>query len=217
MTTYEVDFKEHKKAHIVKVDISTKFCKCSCARFETWGILCKHILYIMKQKLRVKVIPEEYILQRWTLNARYKTISCQNYGESEANETNTSKGVTALEAWILRGDLNKVYEKVICHRELYEQLKNTIHESLKRVHEIEKIQMLPLLTNNVESSTAEGSQATQLNFTIRDPAKCKTKGRPKIASRIPTGMQEAQDLKQKKNCNLCGQTGHYRSTCKKVD
>ena len=74
-----------------------------------------------------------------------------------------------LEAWILRGDLNKVYEKVICHRELYEQLKNTIHESLKRVHEIEKIQMLPLLTNNVESSTAEGSQATQLNFTIRDP------------------------------------------------
>ena len=122
-----------------------------------------------------------------------------------------------LEAWILRGDLNKVYEKVICHMELYEELKNKIHESLKRIDEIEKIQLSPLLTNNVESSTEEGSQATQLNFTIRDSAKCKTKGRPKIASRIPTGMQEAQDLKQKRNCNLCGQIGHYRSTCKKVD
>ncbi|KAK2965675.1 hypothetical protein RJ640_001095, partial [Escallonia rubra] len=44
---------------------------CSCAKFETEGILCKHILYIMRKK-KVMALPEHYILPRWTINARYK-------------------------------------------------------------------------------------------------------------------------------------------------
>lgn len=32
-TTYEVNFKDQGRPHIVKVNISTQFCKCSCAKF----------------------------------------------------------------------------------------------------------------------------------------------------------------------------------------
>ena len=33
---------------------------CSCAMFETYGILCKHILYVMKKK-HVDTLPDHYI------------------------------------------------------------------------------------------------------------------------------------------------------------
>ena len=32
---YDVIFKDHNRPHTVKVNISTQFCKCSCAKFET--------------------------------------------------------------------------------------------------------------------------------------------------------------------------------------
>ncbi|KAK2976104.1 hypothetical protein RJ640_009536, partial [Escallonia rubra] len=38
---------------------------CSCAKFDTAGILCKH-------KKKIIDLPQYYILPRWTINARYK-------------------------------------------------------------------------------------------------------------------------------------------------
>ncbi|XP_022000639.1 protein FAR1-RELATED SEQUENCE 5-like [Helianthus annuus] len=47
-----------------KIDVT-----CSCAKFETYGILCKHILYVLKKR-HVETLPDHYILPRWTLDAR---------------------------------------------------------------------------------------------------------------------------------------------------
>ncbi|PWA73743.1 protein FAR1-RELATED SEQUENCE 5 [Artemisia annua] len=47
------------------------FVTCSCARFETSGILCKHILYIMRRE-SLTTIPDHYIIPRWTMKATYK-------------------------------------------------------------------------------------------------------------------------------------------------
>lgn len=75
-------------------------------------------------------------------------------------------------------------------------MKKEAHKCWKKIEEIERIQMSPLLSENVESNIrGESSQPAILNFTIGDPAKCKTKGRPRNASRIHTGMYESQDLK----------------------
>nr|GEX24426.1 hypothetical protein [Tanacetum cinerariifolium] len=49
-----------------KVDIT-----CSCAKFETHGMLCKHALYVLKKR-HVETLPDYYILPRWTLNVRHK-------------------------------------------------------------------------------------------------------------------------------------------------
>jgi len=46
---------------------------CSCLLFETEGILCKHILYILCRNY-VTNIPESYILQRWRLDDVIKTL-----------------------------------------------------------------------------------------------------------------------------------------------
>lgn len=56
----------------------------------------------------------------------------------------------------------------------------------------------------------------QSHITIRDPStSTKHKGRPKVATRKKSGLELAAELKKKKNCGLCGKTGHYRTGCHK--
>ncbi|KAK2989936.1 hypothetical protein RJ640_013860, partial [Escallonia rubra] len=41
------------------------------SKFEKAGILCKHMLYILKKK-KINDLPKYFILPRWTIHARYK-------------------------------------------------------------------------------------------------------------------------------------------------
>lgn len=43
----------------------------SCAKFETYGILCKRCLYVIKKR-HVQTLLNHYILPRLTLDARFK-------------------------------------------------------------------------------------------------------------------------------------------------
>jgi zinc finger SWIM domain-containing protein 3 len=42
---------------------------CDCRKFETHGILCSHALKVL-DVMNIKLIPEHYILKRWTREAR---------------------------------------------------------------------------------------------------------------------------------------------------
>ncbi|KAK8916374.1 hypothetical protein KSP39_PZI022557 [Platanthera zijinensis] len=44
-----------------------------CAKFETDGFLCKHILHIMIAKKHLQSIPNLYLLKRWSISARSKS------------------------------------------------------------------------------------------------------------------------------------------------
>jgi len=46
---------------------------CSCRKFERCGILCGHTLKIL-DVMNIKVLPEKYILKRWTKNARNEIV-----------------------------------------------------------------------------------------------------------------------------------------------
>ncbi|XP_043710576.1 protein FAR1-RELATED SEQUENCE 5-like [Telopea speciosissima] len=47
--------------------------ECSCKKFESFGILCCHVMKIM-ERLDIKVILEAYILNRWTRGARKMVV-----------------------------------------------------------------------------------------------------------------------------------------------
>jgi len=57
------------KKYIVTLDSSTSMVSCSCHKFESMGILCSHALRIYNIKGILK-IPDQYILTRWSKNAR---------------------------------------------------------------------------------------------------------------------------------------------------
>ncbi|XP_028058573.1 protein FAR1-RELATED SEQUENCE 5-like [Camellia sinensis] len=46
----------------------------NCIKFEREGILCCHSLKVIKDTLKMKEVPPQYILKRWTKQARAKTV-----------------------------------------------------------------------------------------------------------------------------------------------
>ncbi|XP_028060627.1 protein FAR1-RELATED SEQUENCE 5-like [Camellia sinensis] len=47
---------------------------CSCSKFEKKGILCSHCLKVMREILKLKEIPSQYIMKRWTKQAREEAV-----------------------------------------------------------------------------------------------------------------------------------------------
>ncbi|GJN41271.1 hypothetical protein PR202_gn00619 [Eleusine coracana subsp. coracana] len=45
--------------------------KCSCHHYEFRGILCRHVLCLLREK-RIKEVPLKYILERWKKNVKRK-------------------------------------------------------------------------------------------------------------------------------------------------
>ncbi|XP_077228346.1 protein FAR1-RELATED SEQUENCE 1-like [Tasmannia lanceolata] len=77
VTEYKVRMhnEEEWKSYKVIYDVSEGVnATCECAMFETAGILCRHILRIMDMR-RLGSIPERYLLNRWTIGARYQVNS----------------------------------------------------------------------------------------------------------------------------------------------
>ena len=50
-----------------------KIVSCNCRKFERGGILCSHALKIL-DVMDIKVLPEKYILKRWTKDAKNEKI-----------------------------------------------------------------------------------------------------------------------------------------------
>lgn len=84
--TYEVArFDEEQKVHFVCINIAEHVASCSCKMFEFEGILCRHVLGVFKAK-NVFMLPQHYILKRWTRNAKDEAILvAQASGETQGN------------------------------------------------------------------------------------------------------------------------------------
>ena len=57
---------------------------CSCRLFETEGILCRHAIKVMlegRETTLIKKIPDQYILKRWTKNARVDNFVEDMHGQ----------------------------------------------------------------------------------------------------------------------------------------
>ncbi|XP_059437602.1 protein FAR1-RELATED SEQUENCE 5-like [Corylus avellana] len=66
---YIVALYEKDKEYKVIFNRDNKIILCSCMKFETFGILCCHALKVFNL-LDIKIIPDTYILKRWTREAK---------------------------------------------------------------------------------------------------------------------------------------------------
>ncbi|KAL7612830.1 hypothetical protein Lser_V15G07827 [Lactuca serriola] len=185
---------------------------CSCAKYETYGILCKHSLYVMKKR-HVENLPDHYILPRWKLSARYK-VGTDSIGLEDVNCEN---GVSALTLWCVRSNCDKAIEQASDSLTEIEKFNSFVIKFL----EDQKIRKKPKAFENVSQDRYMGiSQVNimpQLSVSVRDPiAPTNTKGRPKNATRIKSSLQ---NVKKKRTCSYCQGLGHYATGCpkRKVD
>ncbi|KAD7478441.1 hypothetical protein E3N88_01577 [Mikania micrantha] len=178
---------------------------CSCAKFETYGILCKHILYVLKKR-HVETLPDHYILPRWTLDARHKLDNYTIGLEDKHNENE----VSSLTLWCVQSNFRKAIEQA--KDSSYEIGKlNTI---LLTFLEEQSTQTKPKYVQTASQDSNVGSSQVNIipQISIRDPlVHTNTKGRPKSATRIKSSLEAPK----KKSCSYCKGLGHYISGCLK--
>lgn len=62
-------FGEEHQAHTVRFNAFEMKANCSCQMFEFSGIICRHVLAVFRAK-NVLTLPSQYVLKRWTRNAK---------------------------------------------------------------------------------------------------------------------------------------------------
>lgn len=70
---YKVNIYEHSREHKVTFNPSNDTVVCSCMKFEFDGVLCSHALKVLDQR-NIKVVPTQYMLNRWTKDARVGSV-----------------------------------------------------------------------------------------------------------------------------------------------
>ena len=72
VNVYSVTIYGDDKERIVHGNIEHQKVACACRKFETHGILCSHALKVL-DVMNIKLIPQQYILKRWTRDARLRS------------------------------------------------------------------------------------------------------------------------------------------------
>jgi len=107
VTTYRVaKFGEDHKAHTVTFNSFEMKVSCSCQMFEYSGIICRHILAVFRAK-NLLTLPSQYILKRWTRNAKSGTVLDEHASEL----TNSSRESLTVRYNNLRREAIKYVEE----------------------------------------------------------------------------------------------------------
>jgi len=81
---HKVSYRGVAQEHLVNYDVANETICCSCMKFSFAGILCLHALKMLDKK-NVRRIPSNYILNRWSKEAKARKISY--YHSESPNET----------------------------------------------------------------------------------------------------------------------------------
>ncbi|KAG8364634.1 hypothetical protein BUALT_Bualt18G0017800 [Buddleja alternifolia] len=129
--TYRVaKFGEDHKAHTVRFNAFEMKAKCSCRMFDFSGVICRHVLSVFRAK-NVFTLPSEYVLKRWTRNA--KTGGEGSVPES-ASELPSQYGESSVVRHDnLRQEAMKYVEEGAKSIHVYNMAMNALQEASKRV------------------------------------------------------------------------------------
>ncbi|MFQ6648600.1 hypothetical protein Gotur_021033 [Gossypium turneri] len=129
VATYRVaKFGEEHKAHTVNFTSFEMKANCSCQMFEHSGIICRHILAVFRAK-NVLTLPSQYVLKRWTRNAKIGDMQDEHATElpNNSRESLTDRYNT------LRQEAIKYVEEGAKSIHIYNVAMDALQEALKKV------------------------------------------------------------------------------------
>ncbi|KAL3643682.1 hypothetical protein CASFOL_014497 [Castilleja foliolosa] len=181
---------------------------CSCRKYVRWGLLCRHIFVLFKER-KVRFIPDKYIVSRWTKNA--------------LNTVSLTSGLNIIEK------TDPLEKHKIVLGQLYSEFYHTIGVVGNDTETLESI-MCSLKDHRERKSNVDTSQNTKRRLfedhfgaqvpdkgsvTIHPPAPVHNKGSGK---RIKSAAEIAFENSKKtlRLCRKCNQrTNHDSRNCDK--
>ena len=104
---------------------------CSCRKFETFGILCCHALKVFEAN-DVKIVPDQYILKRWTKNAQSGIIF-----DARRNEVMEDPKLSSIQRYKqLCPIMIRLVADVSPFEDLHELVQNGMHDLCNEVKEV---------------------------------------------------------------------------------
>ncbi|XP_021775574.1 protein FAR1-RELATED SEQUENCE 5-like [Chenopodium quinoa] len=190
---------EKRKNFDVNFDLATYESSCTCRMFESQGVLCKHILFVMKGK-RVREIPDAYILNRWRKDVLKKASVID-----DASKYDKKKQL-----------VSDVWSKIFSCVSLTDQSEDDLSEIIKTLSSFEEHM---ISKNNPENAPSlkevkdadiqvlVGSNEVDVN--VLPPNQCLNKGSARSSKRLKSTKEIATEEKYKKGrtCRACGQSG----------
>ncbi|KAK9682662.1 hypothetical protein RND81_10G087800 [Saponaria officinalis] len=196
-----IEDSQRSKTFAVQYNALTSDVLCTCKLFERRVIICRHIFWVFSNKL-LKIIPEKYILTRWSKNALRRPIYdlngniIENYDAADESQLEMSKVwsefynvisvVAKKEADVLR-DLQRVLR----------ELKDTVEPAKEKMSKRQEMEML------IGCSTPD-------EVRLLPPRHSKNKGSGK---RIVTSKNKAIEKakKPKRRCGNCKRMAYHDS------
>ncbi|XP_059297478.1 protein FAR1-RELATED SEQUENCE 9 [Lycium ferocissimum] len=154
ITTYHVaKFGEEHKAHTVRFNTFELTANCSCLMFEFSGIICRHVLSVFRAK-NVLTLPSQYILKRWTRNA--KTGGGSTIEEHRLELPSNSQESLTIRHNSLRQEAIKFVEEGAKSIHSYNVAVNALKEAAKKVAAAKKKNADKTLVNNMVNGRNQG-------------------------------------------------------------
>ncbi|GJT34502.1 FAR1-related sequence 5-like protein [Tanacetum coccineum] len=183
----------------VSTDKSDGSVLCSCMNFARFGFLCRHIFCVLKGN-GVEVIPDKYILKRWTRDILPPHIrrKKQMFGFEGGRYMECSTTVYSAVEYCLNL-LAKDEEKLVEFVENIKRLKTEVEERNPNAKPLSKIEMF---------NRVLGVEKPAVN-TVNNPEPCSNKGNASGGQRKKSEIEKLREH-MKKHKRLCKKCNKYR-------
>ncbi|KAK1406451.1 hypothetical protein QVD17_41749 [Tagetes erecta] len=180
---------------------------CCCNRFEQYGLLCRHIFYILRLG-EIREFPRKYVLTRWTRevvpnNSNSEFIS---YGVSDSNSVDVEAIIREI-----RMDNEYNLNRLVANKEEMYRYRDHVKGYKTKADEI-------LIVNPPSSRKEKFKSQIQMDEPFKGkvivPIKSSTKGSVKF-KRMKSDREIAvsQTGKKQRECGHCKGFGHNQRTC----
>ena len=194
----------------VSLDVSDNKAICTCHKFEFMGILCRHILVVFVKKSLVSSLPQCYILERWTIDAK-RYIVQDIAGDIIQADTKTS-------STLMRNSLMMQFLEVVENGSKSKRKYEHLSHSFQRIHG----EILAMDDEDGENPKAsylppnyEANNLVQLNIgiSLQDPLYVHSRGRPKSLRAKNPKESLSKQPGSKRKCSIYKEEGHNKSSC----
>ncbi|KAL2486248.1 Protein FAR1-RELATED SEQUENCE 5 [Abeliophyllum distichum] len=181
--------------------MESDFISCSCRTFEFSGYPCRHMISYLRKK-QIMLLPDKYILRRWTKNA--KVVDCSDSTSGLYTNDCLSRSLMAR-----HGLLAHKASLIVDYAALTDAHCTFIMREFESLH---------LRVKEIDDADNIGSSRNKItnreeNHTIQDPSAVRAKG---CGKRLKLS-KEKSIAKRNIQCGICGQHGHDKRTCPQLN
>ncbi|XP_021980663.2 protein FAR1-RELATED SEQUENCE 5-like [Helianthus annuus] len=180
---------------------------CSCKRFEQFGILCRHIFYVLRYE-DISEFPRRYVHRRWMRDV-------VSVGSNHSN--------IRFDGICRNSEIDKVYREIVVANEyVVNRLVGDLDELCRYrdhiksyIDKADEVMVAVPPPSRKERFADIGGNIEKSDSMIRVPIKVRTKGcgvQKRIKSNREIAIQKSSKIQ--KSCRVCGGKGLNSRTCK---